>query len=86
MSLLCDDCQTDLTRYDEIDLASMTVLRPWWNLTVFTSQLLLNKEVTEFRAAPITCIILLEELLTFHSAQPLNGISIEIYKNRAPGC
>ena len=58
MSLLCDDCQTDLMRYDEIDLASMTVLRPWWNLTVFTSQLLLNKEVTEFRAAPITCIIL----------------------------
>ena len=35
-------------------LASMMVFRPWWNFTVFTSQLLLNKDVTELREAPMT--------------------------------
>ena len=30
------------------------VFRPWWNFTVFTSQLLLNKDVTELREAPMT--------------------------------
>ena len=46
----------------------MTVLRPWWNLTVLTSQLLLNKDVTEFRAAPITCTIALILLLAASGA------------------
>ena len=44
----------------------MMVLRPRWNLTVFTSQLLLNKDVTEFRAAPITFTILLASPLAVH--------------------